>query len=44
MKLITTLFSGTIKHNWEDRIEKVVVESLHTVNDQLNDAIKGIGY
>lgn len=44
MKMVTSLFSGTIKRNWEDKIEHVVVESLGTVNDKLNDAIKGIGY
>jgi len=44
MKMITSLFSGTIKRSWEDRIEKTVRESLHTVNDQLNDAIKATGY
>jgi len=44
MKLVTSLFSGTIRRSWEDKIEKAVVESMHTMNDQLNDAIKGVGY
>ena len=40
MKMITSLFSGTIKRNIEHKIESNIVEGLDTVNSQLNAAVK----
>jgi len=40
MKMLTTLFSGSIRHSMEHSIEDNIKESLGTINDQLNNVIK----
>jgi len=40
MKFLTTLFSGTIRRNIEDKIESSVIEGLATVNDRLNETVQ----
>ena len=40
MKMLTTLFSGSLRRSMEKNIEDNIKESLGTVNDQLNSVIK----
>jgi len=40
MKMLTTLFSGTIRRSIEDKIESSVIEGLVTVNDRLNETVQ----
>jgi len=42
MKFFTTLFSGSIKRSIEDVVEKNVREGLATINEKMNDTLKGV--
>jgi hypothetical protein len=44
LKMITTLFSGSIRRSIEEKVESSIIEGLGNINDQLNKTVKGIGY
>jgi len=42
MKLITTLFSGSIRRSIEDKIELSIAEGLGAINDQIRNALQNV--
>jgi len=44
MKMITSLFSGSIKRTIEDKVEHNIVDSLALINDKMNETIQGFDY
>jgi len=44
MKFLSTIFSGRIRRNIEDKIESTIIEGLGSVNDQLNATVQTLTY